>query len=396
MADTGQLPADGERYLPGMGGRIAAEHLARYSFAEQFIVDKNVLDVASGEGYGTAIMAARARSTTGVDLAEAAVRFAQKQYSKVKNTKFQVGDVTALPFAAGSFDVVTCYETIEHVDEPSKALAEVKRVLNDRGTLIVSTPNKETYSVRFAYNNPFHKKELAFDEFGAALQSLFKYVEFFGQFSSAASCIIHVQENGRLFIPNQELAVTHANVPKWTSGASKGSADPLYFVAVCSDHPLLDVGGPVEFFNASDWRLIEDDFILRKTGAELESQRASLHMVQADLHTVQADLHTVQADLHTVQADLQASKDTLGRRDAEIQTLRRAFNSLRGQHTRLNNEIDRLNNEIKAAPAELNLPINSTTWRLTSVARNKLTRWPLLRKVLRKAYRSIAARRSPI
>jgi ubiquinone/menaquinone biosynthesis C-methylase UbiE len=379
VANIEELPTDGERYLPGMGGRIAAEHLARYAFAEQFIAGKDVLDVASGEGYGTAIMATKAHSITGVDLAEAAVLFAQKKYSKVKNAKFQVGDLTAIPFDSDRFDVVTCYETIEHVDEPLKAITEAKRVLKGNGILIVSTPNKENYSDRFEYDNPFHKKELGFGEFKSALQDSFEHVRFFGQFSSAASCIFDVKESGRWSIPDQESDVTHANVAKWTNNASSGDADPLYFVAVCSDHPLRNEIEAIEFFDASDWRSIEDEFLLRKTGAQLQSQNDNVTALRGELQATQTNLQSLQVDL-------QATKDILNRRDTEIQTLRLAFNSLRGQHTRLNKEIE-------AKTAELSAIISSTTWRLSSVLRNKLMRSPFLRKVLRRMYVAIATKR---
>lgn len=342
--DADGLPTDGERYLPGMGGRIAAEHLARYAFAERFAAGKTVLDVASGEGYGAAIMAERARSVVGVDLAEAAVRFAQKKYSGIGNLEFHVGDVTALSFPDESFEVATCYETVEHIDEPLKAIAELRRVLKDDGVLLVSTPNKQTYSDRFDHHNPFHKKELTFGEFKSALQGSFRHVKCLGQFSSAASCILDVQDDGRRLVPDRAMAVTHANVPKWTGSRTESLADSLYFIAICSNQPLHDAIEPLEFFDAADWRSIEDEF------------------------------------------QLQALKGVLGRRDAEIRMLRLAFNSLRDQHIRINREIE-------AKTAELDAVLNSTTWRAGSAIRNILGRIGPLRKVARALYLAVATKR---
>ncbi|CAN7468560.1 methyltransferase domain-containing protein [Phyllobacterium sp. LjRoot231] len=382
-----ELPTDGERYLPNrMNGRIAAEHLARYSFAEQFIAGKKVLDVASGEGYGTAVMASRSRSIVGVDIAEDAIQYAQEKYASVKKATFQVGDVTSLEFPANAFDVIVCYETVEHVDAPSEAIDELRRVLRKDGKLIVSTPNKENYSNRFEYDNPFHKKELDFIEFKAALESKFTHVRYFGQFSGTASSIVNVESSGKWPIPDADRGVTQANVPKWTNNGSKGEADPLYYIAVCSNAPIENQIQPMEFFDASDWSSIEDEFRLRRTGEQLQAQIDSVE-------TTHKDLQVKQSELLAAQKELTASLETLRQRDAEIQTLRLAFNSLRGQHTRLNKEIESEQQRTAQLNDKLNAILGSTTWRAGSAFRNTLMRSNLLRKTVRKVYLSIATKR---
>ena len=58
----------GERYVPTEGGEIRQEHLHRYAWCLPAVVGKDVLDIASGEGYGSAMLAAHARSVVGVDI----------------------------------------------------------------------------------------------------------------------------------------------------------------------------------------------------------------------------------------------------------------------------------------------------------------------------------------
>ena len=129
----GSLAATGERLVPDQqhGELVHAEHLARYRLAAQLARGRRVLDAASGEGYGSAILAAAgATSVTGIDLDRDAVDHAGARYG----LNFEVADVAALPFPEASFDVVVSFETIEHVPDAVAALREFRRVLAPRGT----------------------------------------------------------------------------------------------------------------------------------------------------------------------------------------------------------------------------------------------------------------------
>lgn len=83
----------GERYLPSVNGEIKYEHLHRYALCLEFVKGKTVLDIASGEGYGSALLAKVAQSVIGVDISEEAVEYATKQYYTYENLKFLVGSV---------------------------------------------------------------------------------------------------------------------------------------------------------------------------------------------------------------------------------------------------------------------------------------------------------------
>jgi 2-polyprenyl-3-methyl-5-hydroxy-6-metoxy-1,4-benzoquinol methylase len=75
-----QLLWTGERYIPERTGQIQPEHVHRYLLAREYAKDKDVLDIACGEGFGSAILAKTARSVTGVDIASEAVEHAAARY----------------------------------------------------------------------------------------------------------------------------------------------------------------------------------------------------------------------------------------------------------------------------------------------------------------------------
>ena len=85
------LPFTGERFTPECEGRIAYEHVARYRVAMEHAHDKDVLDLASGEGYGSAMLASVAHSVIGVDIDNVSVNHARERYGKIPNLHFAQG-----------------------------------------------------------------------------------------------------------------------------------------------------------------------------------------------------------------------------------------------------------------------------------------------------------------
>src|SRR5215469_15310886 len=152
----------GERYIPELDAAdISYEHWHRYLLATALVKDKVVLDIASGEGYGSALLAQTARQVTGVDISLDAIIHATHQY-KLGNLEFRQGSVDSIPIPGHALlDVVVSFETIEHVEEPEQIgfAKEVKRLLKPSGLLVVSTPDKAVYSDHPGYQNPFHRKE---------------------------------------------------------------------------------------------------------------------------------------------------------------------------------------------------------------------------------------------
>ncbi len=159
-AGDSALPLTGERTVPG----IAEEN---YWFRRHEVVylalmdacrDRIVVDAGFGEGYGAALLAGAASRVIGVDYDAPATAHVARRYPDVAVTR---GNLAALPVADGSVDVVVNLQVIEHLWDQEQFLGECHRVLRPGGRLLISTPNRITFSPgRDTPLNPFHTREL--------------------------------------------------------------------------------------------------------------------------------------------------------------------------------------------------------------------------------------------
>lgn len=222
----------GERYLPEIQGEIRFEHLHRYSFALTLAKNKQVLDIASGEGYGSAILAGSASYVVGVDISADAISHAQSHYSHLQNIKFAQGSATDIELPDNHFDLVVSFETIEHLYEQEEMVAEIRRVLKPEGILVISTPNRPIYNASRNSPNEFHVKELDFPEFDTLLRRHFGFVEYYGQRLMMGTVI---QSLERLELAFQAYRDDGDAVTPHTGRLY----DPTYFIAVCGDKAEL-------------------------------------------------------------------------------------------------------------------------------------------------------------
>jgi SAM-dependent methyltransferase len=156
------------------------EHAARYSFALPFVKNKSVLDIACGTGYGLVFLGSEAAAVTGVDIDLEAAKLARAESGE--RACVLLGDGTNLPFAGETFDIVTSFETLEHLYQREEFLSELKRVLKKDGALILSTPNAYyTKPVNGKPFNPFHIFEYTPEELRAELEKHFSLEKFLGQ-----------------------------------------------------------------------------------------------------------------------------------------------------------------------------------------------------------------------
>jgi SAM-dependent methyltransferase len=156
-------------------------HVARYHFALPRVKDRRTLDIACGTGYGLPILKAQAKRVVGAEIDPDAARQARMQAGG-GTAHVVVANGCHLPFPEESFEVITSFETLEHLEDRSRFLSELRRVLTPDGLCILSTPNANyTRPVNGKPHNPFHVYEYRPEELLAELGNHFAEVELLGQ-----------------------------------------------------------------------------------------------------------------------------------------------------------------------------------------------------------------------
>src|SRR5699024_1232301 len=194
MLEVNEMLEDtGERIIPEkmkVTSHMLIEHLARYHFANLFLKGK-VLDMASGTGYGTHIIAKRTVKldhVIGVDHDKDTLAYARHNYYHPKSS-FVQADVadTHLLEKIGQFDCIVSFETLEHIREEEQFLSNIYHMLKPGGTLILSTPfGKGRHQ---PCGNPFHVHQFTEDEFKSLFKSYQKTTFYY--------------QNGALIVPEK-------------------------------------------------------------------------------------------------------------------------------------------------------------------------------------------------
>ena len=155
-------------------------HLVVYEWIATSVAGARVIDMACGEGYGSAVLARRAASVVGVDANPDAHEHARLRYT-TGNLRFVRDLVERFDEPA---DAVVFLQTIEHLEQPGAALAHFRSLVEPGGRVYVSTPNVLTLAPRGAARsgNPWHVHEYHAEEFARLCREHFATVEVFGLF----------------------------------------------------------------------------------------------------------------------------------------------------------------------------------------------------------------------
>lgn len=323
----------GERFMPSESGEIRYEHMHRYAWVAGLCEGRDVLDIACGEGYGSALLSARARSVVGVDISDAAVAHARQAYAGKTNLRYEVGSATAIPMATSSIDVAVSFETVEHLAQQEEMLAELRRVLKPEGLLIISSPNKKVYSDDRNYSNEYHVKELYFDEFDHLLKTQFEAVTYLGQRLGTGSLVAPLNRKGDVYAA---LGLRdHAPVAE-----TADLQDIMYFVAICArDERLLPELSPSFFIEegldlyAASQKTLRWASTLDREFAELNERHAKLQKEFEERTAWALQLDAERAELvargettgasAAIEAELQAKSQALESLTAELEALKR-------------------------------------------------------------------------
>lgn len=346
-----------ERMDPRIGEHrvLYTEHVVRYVFAASYVEGKRVLDTGSGTGYGTGLLSrAGASSVVGVEIDHGTAARARYDYLR-DGTAFVTADATCLPFPDASFDVVTCFEVIEHVNEEQqrRLLHEVRRVLAPEGVLIISTPNRELYTPRVSEQvlglNPFHLHELTFGMFSDALAAAFPQVEILGQTPVPPLLLPadgQVRAGGAWYQAVDDAVYTID--PQGGDVAVTGRlTDPLspqsslYMIGVCGEHPparrRVDESDPISISHAelivfalwARWKVFQQELLdwLREKNASLEQtviERTEwARSLEHDLARATLAVHGLENDLTNARMLLSSSEIHAQQQAAQVDEFRR-------------------------------------------------------------------------
>lgn len=318
----------GERLQSVSSGEGMMKH-HRYFLARDFCNDLDVLDIAAGEGYGSAILAQVAKSVVGVEIDLAIVEAANTEFVR-PNLRYLQGDARAIPLPDASIDVAVSFETYEHFGEHELFLAELRRILRPNGLVIISTPDRDIYSGPGIPPNPYHVREVNREEFDFALSTQFANVRIARQRALIGSFIEGYQQDtaARYFEARGRDLIE----------ASQEMTRAPYLVAFASD-------------------------------AELPPLPHSLYIERSDVDTDAIALRETRADLRKVLAQLAREQQQHAGSRQQIRRLSQQLSAAISAFEGANQELERLK--------------TSLSWRASAPLRHVMTHYPAAARRLR-------------
>jgi SAM-dependent methyltransferase len=292
-----------ERFVPESmrGELVEAEHVVRYWWAAGLAAGRTVLDAGCGMGYGCRILAdAGARRVVGIDTAAAVLEASPA--AAHPSVELEVDDVLHLSLPPDSFELVVCFEVLEHVTFPERVLDELARVLAPGGILAVSTPNRD----RYVPGNPHHLHELDPAELEAALRERFAEVRLLRQDNWIASAVLE-----------DELAADSSEAPQPVRVRKLTSREPgeeVYTLALASNAPLpelpaeaaltglVEVRHWAELFEAQR-RYIDEQQRQLALSAERDAERRRLQELLLEAEARLAAIPQLEEELRLVRAE---------------------------------------------------------------------------------------------
>lgn len=194
-------------YLSPSDNYVFQRSLLAYKEAAKYVQGK-VLEIGTGSGYGIEVIAPKTTEFWTLDKTYININY--QKYSNTRFIKTKVPPIANIP--DNYFDFVICFQVIEHIKDANLLLEEIKRVLKDKGILIISTPNSKMSLTR----NPWHVKEYTHNEFNKFLLTTFDIIESQGVFGDI-NIADYYKKNKKLVykILKYDILGLNKNLPRW-------------------------------------------------------------------------------------------------------------------------------------------------------------------------------------
>jgi SAM-dependent methyltransferase len=312
----------GEFFVPPNAGddnnnsELEIEHKQRYLSILKMVEGKRVLDIASGEGYGTHILSSKASFAFGVDINPELIEHAGQKYTR-ENLRYLHGSVERIPLESGSIDIIVSFETMEHVDADlqKQFVIEVRRVLKEGGVFIVSTPNRKNYTDRYEHHNKFHVHELDEDAFGELLAAHFGHVRLYHQGLEVSSLILNKED----YLFQKPVTIVPVNKDAY-------HFESKYLIGLCSDRP--------EAIETSITSIVPES---EKSYFQLIDRILQL---QREVEELGAWGTRTSAEVETLIGERSVLQESVNRSAAEKEVLAGEIEALSGERSALTNELD--------------------------------------------------------
>ncbi len=314
-----------ERFAPEQdaGRLIEAEHIARYRLAALVARGRRVLDAGCGTAYGARMLAeAGAGEVVGIDLAQPMLEAVGATMPPA--VRLDVGDIRELPYGEDMFGLVVCFQVIEHLEDPSRALHELVRVLAPGGLLLISSSNPEVCPA----GDPHHRHGFRANDLEAELSARLANVRLVRQDDYLVSALL----SDEVLRHPSRAPLGDVQIHKLTAPDPGGEK---YTLAMASDDDLPELRQLAVMTGTLDLEeCVEESHELGELLIEAERRLAGM------------------PDLELRIADL----------EGELEQARRATESARAEATALDERLTQSQRML----TEL---INSPSWRLTEPLR---------------------------
>jgi SAM-dependent methyltransferase len=216
-----------------VSSEAAYDRLTAYGFARRYVRGKVVADIGREEaGYGARLLAETAESVAVLsDLPENA--HPPSAVDSAPNVSYRRVDITTLPYSEGYFDVVVAFGVVESLEGPEALVREIKRILKQDGTLIISALDRQTDVNERGRRGIDSRRQIYVAEFRDLLERHFGHVRLYRQGAVAGGFVFPASEEVT------DAPVESARFSPTDPALGAGPPTTRFVIAVCSDAEVI-------------------------------------------------------------------------------------------------------------------------------------------------------------